>query len=562
MASDKSPKSRDLRSLLRNALGGDEVDRERAKLLRILEINQAMVSERQPKRLLSMILDAVIELCGAERGFLILRGVKSSDGPSAGGGGGGGERGRVEVARNLDREAVRSPEFKISHGIAERVMRTGEIVLTDSATDDPAFGQFASVAGMQLRSILCAPLVLRGETVGCVYIDHRFKTGSFTQTDARLLELFSNQASVSVENARLHAENDEQRARLKELNEKLEARVIEQETELQGSRALLKTALPPPKYDYSDIIGRSQPMREVFRLMDIVAETDYPVLILGESGTGKELVAQAIVRHGRRRDRPFLSENCAAVVESLLEAELFGHTKGAFTGATSDRKGLFEQADGGTLFLDEIGDMPTTLQSKLLRVLQEGEFRKVGSATTRSVDVRIIAATNVDLAARAADGAFREDLFYRLKVMTIRLPPLRERRADIPILVDHVLERVAVETGEPKREVARDAMAGLVAHDWPGNVRELENELRRMAVLAVNGMIGPALVEGLSRRTAGVHGALSFAGMTAGMTLDDIEKAAILAAIERCGGRRTEAAKALGLPRRTFYNRLQKYGIQ
>ena len=542
----EKPKKRDLRAFLRDSLlGGGQQVHEIDRLLKVLDINRAMVQERQPRKLLAMILDAVIDLTNAERGFLILRGEKG--------------QGQVEVARNLDREAVRSPDFKISHTIAEKVIETGEVVLTDSASDDPDFGKLASVAGMQLRSILCAPLRHRGETKGCVYIDHRFRTGSFTQTDRQLLELFADQAAVAVENARLHAENEVQRERLEELNQKLEERVKTQELELKDARDKLKrSTLPPPKYDYSEIIGSSRAIREVFRLMDIVTDTDYPALILGESGTGKELVARAIVRHGRRADKPFLSENCAALAESLLESELFGYLKGAFTGANEDRIGLFEQADGGTLFLDEIGDMTMPLQGKLLRVLQEGEFRKVGATRPTTVDVRILAATNADLASLAREGAFREDLFYRLKVMTIYLPPLRERREDISLLVEYLLGRIAEETGEDQRKVTPAAMKALVAYDWPGNVRELENELRRMTALASDGTIESHQVASLGEQDLRRRGdQFSFAGKT----MEEIEKAAILEAIERCSGKRSDAARMLGMPRRTFYNRLQKYGI-
>jgi len=538
-------KARDLKSFLRDSLlGGADREREFDRLRRVLEINRAMVSERQPKKLLALILDSVIELTRAERGFLILKGEQG--------------RGQVEVARNLDKEAVRSPEFKISHTIAERVMDVGEAVLTDSASDDPSFGQLSSVAGMQLRSILCVPLRLKGETIGCVYIDHRFRTGSFSQADRELLELFADQAAVSVENARLHAETAAQRGRLEELNEKLEERVKEQEVQLQQARTRLKTAdRAPLKYDYSEIVGDSSAMREVFRLIDIVTETDYPALILGESGTGKELVARAIVRHGKRCDRPMLSENCAALAESVLESELFGYVKGAFTGADADKKGLFEQAHGGTLFLDEIGEMAEPLHRKLLRVLQDGGFRKVGATTATTVDVRIIAATNKDLPRMVEQGGFREDLYYRLKVMTLRLPALRERRDDVPLLVEHVLDRIARDTDDERRKVTPAAMKALVAHDWPGNVRELENELRRMAALATDNIIESHLTESLSNvRGSSVRG-VSYAGKT----LEAIEQEAIREALDRYGGNRSEAAKSLGLPRRTFYNRLRKYGI-
>jgi transcriptional regulator with GAF, ATPase, and Fis domain len=542
MSSDK----KDVYGFLRSALfGGGEIEKERERLFRLLEINRAMVSERQPKKLLALILDAVVELTGAERGFLILRGE--------------GGRGEVEAARNLDKEAVKSPEFKFSQTVAMRAMESGETVLSDSATEDPSFNKSASVVGMQLRSILCAPLRLRGVSIGCVYVDHRFKTGSFTEAEKRIVELVADQAAVAVENARLHAENEAQRGRLEELNRQLADHVREQQFELEDAREqLANLALPARKYDYSEIVGASQPLMEMFRLLDIVVETDYPVLITGESGTGKELVARAIVRHGARRDKAFLTENCAAIPESLLESELFGHAKGAFTGATSDHIGLFERADGGTLFLDEIGEMPFALQSKLLRVLQDGEFRKVGSSKPTKVDVRIIAATNADLATKAREGTFREDLYYRLKVMTVRTPPLRERREDVPALVEHFLGRIAKENEATERTLAPAALRVLQSHPWPGNIRELENEVRRLAALAPEGVIGLELVKSLmapaESKTAGT---ISFHGLT----MDEIEKRAILDAIERCGGKRSEAARVLGLPRRTFYNRLRKYGI-
>ncbi len=544
MASDKK---NDVYGFLRGALfpGAGEREKERERLIRLLEINRAMVSERQPKKLLAMILDAVIELTGAERGFLILRGE--------------GGRGEVEVARNLDKEAVKSPEFKFSQTFAMRAMESGQSVLSDSATEDPNFNKAASVVGMQLRSILCAPLRLRGESIGCVYVDHRFKTGSFTEAEQRTVELVADQAAVAVENARLHAENEAQRAKLEELNKELENQVREQQFELEDAREqLANLSIPPHKYDYSEIVGTSRPLMEVFRLLDIVIETDYPVLILGESGTGKELVAKSIVKHGARKDKPFLTENCAAFPEALLESELFGHVKGAFTGATSDHVGLFEQADGGTLFLDEIGDMPLSLQSKLLRVLQEGEFRKVGASKPTKVDVRILAATNVDLAQRARDGSFREDLYYRLKVMTVRLPALRERREDIPALVDFFLGTIAKDGGTDERTIAPPALRVLQSYPWPGNIRELENELRRMAALAKDGVIGVDLVAPFTAQPESrPTGSISFHGMT----MEEIEKRAILDAIERCSGKRSEAARVLGMPRRTFYNRLRKYGI-
>ncbi|MFO0980436.1 MAG: sigma-54 dependent transcriptional regulator [Planctomycetota bacterium] len=296
----------------------------------------------------------------------------------------------------------------------------------------------------------------------------------------------------------------------------------------------------------------------MFRLMDIVTDTDYPVLIQGESGTGKELVARAIHYHGRRGNRAFVSENCAAISESLLESELFGYAKGAFTGANADKKGLFEQAEGGTLFLDEIGEMDPKLQKKLLRVLQDGEFRKVGGRESIHVSVRIISATNADLGKMISEGNFRSDLYYRLKVMTIRLPPLRERREDIPELVDRFLTKVAASTSTGKREVTEDAMRILMAHNWPGNVRELENEILRLAALC-GSRITAADVKSLAQRSIA---AVPSADIDlAGRTMDEIEREAILQALKRADGRKVQAARALGIPRRTFYNRLKKLGL-
>jgi DNA-binding NtrC family response regulator len=295
-------------------------------------------------------------------------------------------------------------------------------------------------------------------------------------------------------------------------------------------------------------------MVELLRLLDIVVDTDYPVLITGESGTGKELVARCVHRYGARRDGPFVAENCAAIAENLLEAELFGYVKGAFTGADRDRKGLFEEAHRGTLFLDEIGDMDLSMQRKLLRVLQDGEFRKVGGREPIKVDVRILSATNADLSQALEDGRFREDLYYRLKVMSVRMPPLRERRADIPALVAHFAAAHAAETGRPVPEFADAAMAILMNHSWPGNVRELRNEVLRLAATAER-RVGPELLRGLGEGVRPPHLPL------AGRTLAELEKEAIQQALEAARGKRVEAARLLGLPRRTFYNRLKRYGL-
>ncbi len=512
-------------------------------LRRLLEFNRAMVAEHQPRKLFAMILDAGVELTGAERGFLILVDDQTGD-P------------RVEVSRNVDQEEVRSPFSKVSRTVVQRVLESDEMILTDSAQEDESIGPSSSIADMKLRSILALPLRLRGKVVGCLYFDNRFQTGTFTPEHQSLVEMFVDQVSIAADNARLHEENRKARKELEKLNEKLTERVQTQEQELTSIRSAFKSQQEKVslRHDYPEMIGRGPAMMELLRLLDVVVETEYPVLILGESGTGKEMVARAIHQYGARKDGPFVAENCAAISETLLEAELFGYVKGAFTGADRDKKGLFEEADGGTLFLDEIGDMDLSMQRKLLRVLQEGAFRKVGGREPIQVNVRIVSATNADLSKSLEEKKFREDLYYRLKVMSVEVPPLRERRSDIPVLVRHFLEQRAKETSAETPELSEEAMAVLMNYSWPGNVRELRNEVLRLAAVG-NDRIEAKLLRNLGEGVRPPHLPL------AGRTLAELEKEAIRQALEAARGKRVEAARMLGLPRRTFYNRLKRYDL-
>jgi len=325
------------------------------------------------------------------------------------------------------------------------------------------------------------------------------------------------------------------------------------------------------QYDVENLAGQSQAMQEVFRLIHKVAPTDSTVLILGESGTGKELVARAIHHHSPRRDFPLVPVNCGAIPSELLESELFGHEKGAFTGAVRTRVGRFELAQGGTIFLDEIGDMPPMLQVKILRVLQEHAFERVGGTRTIDVDIRILAATNQDLAALVAQGAFREDLFYRLNVVPIRVPPLRERRSDIPLLCEHFLERLAGQKGLERKQLSPEVMERLLRYSWPGNVRELENLLERMVVLAEGEEIGPEYLpakllepaaEALASGPAGVAAPeLPPQGLDLKATLEQMEQALIGQALRRSGGVKSRAAALLGLGRTTLLEKMKKMGL-
>ncbi|MBI4537527.1 MAG: sigma-54-dependent Fis family transcriptional regulator [candidate division NC10 bacterium] len=312
------------------------------------------------------------------------------------------------------------------------------------------------------------------------------------------------------------------------------------------------------RYTYQDLIGKSPKMQEVFQLLENLSGTESSVLIQGKSGTGKELVARAVHSQSPRRDHRFVALNCGGLSETLLESELFGYVRGAFTGALTNKRGLFQEADGGSLFLDEICNMPPPMQVKLLRTLQEGEIKPVGSNQTIRVDVRYIAASNRDLAQEVADGRFREDLYYRMNVITIALPDLAERAEDIPLLAAHFLDRFTKKLRKPVERIGEDAMALLLDHTWPGNVRELENCIERAVVLAKGPVITANELPPAMRAASPKAGAR----LTIGMTLAELEKEAILRALAHTDGNRANAAKMLGLSERTLYRKLSLYAAE
>ncbi len=308
----------------------------------------------------------------------------------------------------------------------------------------------------------------------------------------------------------------------------------------------------------SGLVGRSADMLEVYKLIARAADCDVPVLITGESGTGKELAARAIHGHGPRARQPIVAVNCGAIIETLLESELFGHMRGSFTGAVSDTKGLFEQAGSGTLFLDEIGEMPPGLQVKLLRALEEGEIRPVGGVRPVKVRARVVAATNVDVEAEVSAGRFRQDLYYRLSVIVIRMPPLRERRLDIPVLIAHFIDRAAARSGR-RISLSSEAIEAMMRYRWPGNVRELANTIERLSIFSPAGLIElsdlPADIQGVDARSEPVM----FSDLP---TLDELEKRYMVHVLEAMGGSRTRAADALGIDRRTLYRMAERFGIR
>ena len=317
-------------------------------------------------------------------------------------------------------------------------------------------------------------------------------------------------------------------------------------------------------YDIANIIGRSQPMKKLIEMMSMIAPSEATVMITGDSGTGKELIARSLHFNSPRKDKPLVVVNCAAITETLLESELFGHEKGSFTGADKRREGRFMQADSGTIFLDEIGETSSTMQAKLLRVLQEKEIQRVGGEETLKVDVRIVAATNRDLEKEVAEGNFREDLFYRLNVMPLNVPPLKERREDVPLLAQHFLTKFSDKNRKAIKGFVPLAMDMLVNYDWPGNVRELENAIERAVILATGEHITEAQLplniteqyEDLEIRPTGTTQILDGTH-----SLEDIEKEAILAALNGSNGNKAEAARRLGVTRKTLHNKLKSYGL-
>jgi len=345
------------------------------------------------------------------------------------------------------------------------------------------------------------------------------------------------------------------------VREKIENRQLRQEN------VLLKRTLGL-SHEFSNIIGRSESMLGVFKMIETVARTNSTILLTGESGTGKGLVAQAIHFHSLRRDKPMVSLNCGALPETLLESELFGHMRGAFTGAEQNKKGLLEVAERGTVFLDEIGEMSAVMQVKLLRVLQERRFRRVGGLEELTADIRVIAATNQDLTRAVAEGRFREDLYYRINVIPISLPPLRERREDIPLLAEHFLGKYSEQMGKPITGISRDAMDLLTAHDWPGNIRELENVLERAVALEATPSILadslPETVRGDVVRVPGVPTSevLPASGFDLEAHVKEIERGYIAEALKRAGGVQVKAAELLGMSFRSFRYYVKKYNLR
>jgi Nif-specific regulatory protein len=500
-------------------------------------VNRVVNTELDLEKVIGLVTGMVVEATRGERGFFMLKDRQ-------------GEL-QFKHGRNIDDKEILTPELKISHGIAREVARSGEPILVEEALDDGRFREFKSVMDLKLRSIVCAPIrapkgtagASAGDVLGVIYVDHNSIARHFTKEDLNFVDAIAQRVAIPIKNSKTLRDTEEQ---LEELKGKL-----------KSSQDQLET-----KYKYDKIIGQTEPMQRIYKLLDRIVETHHSVVIHGESGTGKELIARAIHYNGPRKHKPFVAENCAALTDTLLEAELFGHVKGAFTGADKDSKGLFELANGGTLFLDEIGDMSERMQKKLLRVLQEGEVRPVGGKRVMKVDVRIISASNKDLKKLVQERKFREDLYYRLNVITVNLPSLRERREDVPLLVDHFMVKIC---GDQVKAMDKDVVRLLVQYDWPGNVRELENEINRMVAMSDTKIdascLSPKIREGSRPEVAKDDGLGKYYDRPLKEVEFEVMKDIILKTLERTNWHRTKAAKILKVPTSTLFNKMKKYGI-
>jgi transcriptional regulator with GAF, ATPase, and Fis domain len=520
------------------------------RLRRLLRINKRLNSDLRLSRVLETIIDTVIELTDAERGFLLLKD-------------GAGEL-VVKVARNIDQTSLEGPGLSLSRSIAKQAAETGQPVVTVDAAGDSRFAELMSVSDLHLRSVLAVPLSVKGNVVGTIYVDHRLRKGVFGEDELALLLDFAEQGAIAIENARVVSELRRREQQVQSLNRRLEQELRIKEAALDDVRVALKESrqVAALRYDYRQIVGQSPGMIELFRLLDRVTDTNLPVVVEGESGTGKELVARAIHFHGPRKERAFVSENCAAIPETLLESTLFGHVRGAFTGADRDSRGLFAVANGGTLFLDEVAEMSPAMQGKLLRVLQDGEYHRVGGERPEKVDVRVVVATNKNLAHLVEQGRFRKDLFYRLGVVRIHLPPLRERQEDIPLLLRHFLDKAAQLSDGERKSIEPAAVEKLCSYAWPGNVRELENEVARAGAFASGSItvadLSPHIQAGQDA-TETVRTDPDNLGLR--QRVERLERQLIREAMGRSQGNQTKAAGLLGLSRFGLQKKLRRYNL-
>ena len=507
-------------------VGRSKVKGEVKELVLLFEISQALDRSLDLRDVVGQVLKALHDRMGMSRGTLTLVNRETGDI-------------YIEAAHGLSSDQLKRGSYQRGEGITGKVIQTGRPAVVPRVSDEPMFldrTQARKGLSKQDISFICVPIKLGNQTIGTLSVDRLFADEVTLEEDVRLLSII---ASMIAQAVRLRQSVQEERQRLLQDNLRLQDELKE-------------------RFRPTNIVGNSRAMQIVYDLIHQVAGSDATVLIRGESGTGKELVANAIHYNSLRSNKPFIKVNCAALPETMVESELFGHEKGAFTGALSQRKGRFELASGGTIFLDEVGDFSHATQIKLLRVLQEREFERVGGTQTIKIDVRVIAATNRDLEEAIVAGKFRPDLYYRLNVFPILLPPLRERKSDILLLTDHFVEKYSKTCHKNVRRISTPAIDMLMAYHWPGNVRELENCIERAVLMSNDDVIhGHHLPPTL--QTAEASGTVHRGTLPA--TLEAIERELILDALKSSRGNKTKAAAALGISERLMGLRVNQYEI-
>ncbi len=495
--------------------------REVDELAALLEVSQAMGSSFELDRNLRKAMRSLSEHLGLTRATVTVVDPETKDL-------------RIAVAYGLTRQQIARGTYRIGEGVVGRVVASGEPMVVPDIGDEPLFlDRTGSRVDRSDVSFVCVPIKLRGEILGVLSADRVFSEETSLDEDVRVLEIV---ASIIAHSLSLYHAYMKERDRSERLR-----------GELRG------------RYSLPNIIGDSDTMQEVFRMVGKVAATSATVLLRGESGTGKELIANALHYQGLRPKGPLVAINCAALPENLLEAELFGYEKGAFTGAHASKQGRFELARGGTIFLDEIGDVSPTIQAKLLRVLQEHTFERLGGTKTLTTDARVVAATNRDLEKMSSVGEFREDLYWRLNVVPIFLPPLRDRPEDLPLLIEHFLERFG-RANNRHVGISTEAMRIMLGYHWPGNIRELENTIQRLVVLTDGDII---VSEDLPMHLI-MHGLESpdVDSLTLDEEVEMLERARITAALRQHGFVQSKAARALGITPRQLGYKVRKYDIE
>ena len=477
----------------------------------LYHVSFSIYTIRNIDRLLNRVLELIFKAIPAERGVILLFDPKSSS---------------LQPRASYLKDSQDKDQIKISSTIVNEAYRENTALLIRDALTDKRFDTKKSILRESIRSAMCIPLSTQKKNFGVIYLDTKILTNVFDEDTLRLVTAISNQVAIAIENIYFHQELEK------------EASILHREL----------------KQVYN-MVGVSPQMKNIFSMIQKIAPTDSTVLITGESGTGKELVARALHYNNPRIKKPFICVNCTAIPETLIESELFGHEKGAFTGAYTTKPGQFELASGGTIFLDEIGEMPPASQIKLLRVLEENKVRHVGGTRDIPVDVRVIAASNKVLDQEISSGSFREDLYYRLKVMDIFIPPLRERKEDIPLLAHYYLEHFKSKMALTVKEFSPEALKSMERYHWPGNVRQLKNSIERAVVMGKGKCIEPADLNLESLQ-------ISAATEKPFPTIAEMEKEHIIKALQISDGNKTKAAQLLDIRRSTLYEKIKLYDIK